>query len=210
MRDIHLQTEWLTQSTQEKQPSKRAGPETLCARMQSPLGAREATLREALDYWTRVTAPSIEREAELLEGPGRYGDEQDREVLLHRAKQMKRQMEQYRNAPHPLLAHELRRSVKKLRYETELFRIAHPQDMDWLLGALVPLQEGLGHLHDLDVRREMLEHFISDGSSSQRDAARKLLKEVSEERDEHAFEVEDALKNWQARKRFWQLKRLLE
>lgn len=57
----------------------------------------------------------------------------------------------------PKAAHALRISLKKLRYTAELLVPAFPAAMQALIAALVPLQDGLGALHDLDVLLELAE-----------------------------------------------------
>lgn len=211
VRDIHVQTEWLTQRAREqKKPSRREGSEALRSKLHSHLGSREQHLRRALEHWTTHTAPALEAATERLHGPGRYGNKQDRKVLLQRLRRLQRSMKHYERSPHPLLAHQVRKEVKKLRYEAELFHPARPEELDWLLEALEPLQEGLGNLHDADVRMELLAGFISSGSGPQRKAARKLLEEVARQRAEHASEVDHALRRWHARKSFRRLRGLLE
>lgn len=211
VRDIHVQTEWLTQSAlEQKQPSRREGSEALRSKLHSHLGAREQHLRRALEHWTTHTAPALEAATQRLDGPGRYGNKQDREALLQRVRRLKRSLKHYEHSPHPLLAHQVRKEVKKLRYEVELLHPAQPEEMDWLLEVLEPLQESLGNLHDADVRMELLAGFIASGSGPQRKAARKLLEEVGEQRAEHASEVDHALKRWHSRKYFRRIRGLLE
>lgn len=210
VRDIHVQADWLTRSAQERKPARREGLEALRSSVESHLGARERHLRRALEQWTKRTVPALQRDAQRLEGQGRYGDKESRKPLLHRLRQMKRHMKEYVNAPHPLLAHQLRKSVKKLRYEAELFHPARPDDMDEFLEELEPLQEVLGDLHDADVRMELLARFMSEGTVTQRNAARKLMTQVSEERAKHAARIDHELHRWRARNRFQQLRRLLK
>ena len=90
----------------------------------------------------------------------------------------------YAAAPDALTAHEMRKRVKKLRYEAELFRPALRRRMEALLEALVPLQELLGELHDADVRLGLLEGFAAEGTATERTAARQLLERVRRRHDQ--------------------------
>ena len=210
VRDVHVQAQWLSDEARGAKTSKRTALEALRAGVEAPLATREQGLRRALDAWKKRTEPALRRELERLKGPGRYGGRRVREQLLHRLRQVKRLMKVYQGAPDPLVAHELRKSVKKLRYEAELFHAALPQEMAKVLKVLKPLQEGLGALHDADVRLGLLEGFATRGASAERTAAQGLLEHVREERARCAHHTDKALVHWHEHKQTRKLRALLK
>ncbi len=211
VRDVHVQSEWLAQAAGGgKRGAERSGSATLRAGVESGLGAREKHLRQALTHWEKRTVPALLRETGRLEGPGRYGGKRVRRQLRRRLRQVKRLMDAYADAPDALTAHEMRKVVKKLRYEAELFRPALRRRMEALLEALVPLQEVLGELHDSDVRLGLLEGFTLRGTPAQRTAARALLEPVREERAARAAHTARELERWHAERLARGLRQLLD
>jgi CHAD domain-containing protein len=210
VRDTHVQGAWLKQAARKEKPSQRAGLEALRASVEAQLGAREKRLRRAMSRWANRTVPALLREAKRLDGPGRYGGQRVRTQLRRRLRKVERLMEDYADAPDAVTAHELRKEVKKLRYEAELFRPALRRRMEALLEALVPLQELLGELHDSDVRLGLLEGFAAGGTATERTAARKLLETVREERAERAARTAWELQRWHAEALAHGLRQLLK
>ncbi|PTL81676.1 CHAD domain-containing protein [Vitiosangium sp. GDMCC 1.1324] len=210
VRDVHVQGAWLKDVAREEKPSKRAGLEALRSSVESRLGAKEKQLRRVLARWDKRTVPAILHEAKQMDGPGRYGGQRVRRQLRRRLRKLERIMRDYSAAPDALIAHEMRKTVKKLRYEAELFRPALRRRMEALLEALVSLQELLGELHDSDVRLGLLEGFASEGSAPERTAARKLLERVRDERAERAARTARELQRWHAEKLTRGLRQLLD
>lgn len=210
VRDVHVQAAWLKQAARKEKPAKRAGFEALRASVESQLGTKEKRLRRALKQWDARTVPALLAEAKHLEGPGRYGGQRVRRQLRRRLREVKRLMEDYAAAPDALTAHELRKVVKKLRYEAEIFRPALRRKMEALLEALVPLQELLGELHDSDVRLGLLEGFAVEGTAAERSAARALQEHVREERAERAARTARELQHWHAERLVRGLRQLLD
>ncbi|QRN96125.1 CHAD domain-containing protein [Archangium violaceum] len=210
VRDVHVQGAWLAQAARKEKSSKRAGLLALRTKVESQLGAKEKKLRRTMNRWADRTVPTLLREAKQLDGPGRYGGQRVRQQLRRRLRTVERLMEDYSAAPDALTAHELRKVVKKLRYEAEIFRPSLRRTMEGLLEALVPLQELLGELHDSDVRLGLLEGFAAEGSASERTAARALLERVREERAERAARTARELQRWHAEELARGLRRLLK
>jgi CHAD domain-containing protein len=210
VRDVHVQGAWLAQAARKEKPAKRAGLLALRTSVESQLGAKEKKLRRTLSRWADRTVPAILREAKGLDGPGRYGGQRVRQQLRRRLRGVERLIEDYSAAPDALTAHELRKEVKKLRYEAELFRPALRRRMEALLEALVPLQEVLGELHDSDVRLGLLERFAAEGSATERTAARALLERVREERAGRAARTARELQRWHAEELARGLRQLLK
>ncbi|OJH38899.1 CHAD domain-containing protein [Cystobacter ferrugineus] len=210
VRDVHVQGAWLKQEARKEKPSKRASVEALRSSVESQLGAKEKRLRRELKRWDEKTIPALLSEAKRLDGPGRYGGRRVREQLRRRLRSLERLMLDYAAAPDALTAHEMRKMVKKLRYEAEIFRPALRRRMQSLLEALVPLQELLGELHDADVRLGLLEGFAAEGTATERTAARHLLERVRDERAERAAHTARELQRWRAEKLARGLRQLLD
>jgi CHAD domain-containing protein len=210
VRDVHVQGAWLKQAARKEKPSTREKFEALRANVEARLAGREKRLRRELTRWADRTVPALLREAKRLEGPWRYGGQRVRQQLRRRLRKVQRLMDAYSAAPDALTAHELRKTVKKLRYEAEIFRPALRRRMEALLEALVPLQELLGELHDSDVRLGLLEGFATEGTATERSAARKLLECVRDERAEHAARTARELQRWHAEKLARGLRQLLD
>ncbi|WNG33488.1 CHAD domain-containing protein [Archangium violaceum] len=210
VRDVHVQGAWLKQLARREKPPKRARLEALRSRVESQLGAKEKKLRRELKRWGEKTVPALLDEARRLKGPGRYGGQRVRRQLRRRLRKVEQLMEDYSAAPDALTAHELRKDVKKLRYEAELFRPAMRRRMEALLEALVPLQELLGELHDSDVRLELLAGIAAEGTATERTAARALLEHVREERAGRAARTARELQRWHAEQLTRGLRHLLE
>ncbi len=210
VRDLHVQGDWLHEAAREGKASRRAGYNALSAHVTAPLPTLEKALRRALKRWERHTVPALLDAVKHLEGPGRYGGRRVRKQLRRRLRALDGLMADYAEAPDALIAHEMRKTVKKLRYEAEIFRPAMRRKMQALLEALVPLQELLGELHDADVRMGLLESQSAEGTEAPRSAARELLERVREERAEHAAHIARELQRWHAEKLVRGLRHLLE
>ncbi|MBM7119215.1 CHAD domain-containing protein [Archangium primigenium] len=210
VRDLHVQGDWLHEAAREGKASRRAGYNALSAHVTAPLPTKEKALRRALKRWERHTVPALLDAVKHLEGPGRYGGRRVRKQLRRRLRALDGLMADYAEAPDALIAHEMRKTVKKLRYEAEIFRPAMRRKMQALLEALVPLQELLGELHDADVRMGLLEAQSAEGTEAPRTAARELLERVREERAGHAAHTARELQRWHAEKLVRGLRHLLE
>ncbi len=113
------------------------------------LPQRTRALAAAVQEFSQRTAPRVAK-AELAQR-GRLGGHRLRKELRRKLRAVEKRTQA--GALSPLLAHQLRIAVKKLRYRAELLRQALP--LSGLLAELEPLQEALGELHDLDVRRTL-------------------------------------------------------
>lgn len=210
VRDLHVQGAWLEEALLEGEPSRRAGLQGMHASLMAPLPDKERRLRRALVRWAERTVPALEQETLRLDGPGKYGGRRARKGLLHRLRQVKRRMKHLTKDLDAPTTHALRKAVKKLRYEAELFVPALCPQVKPLLKALKPLQQTLGELHDADVRLLVLQRFALRGPAAQRAAARVLLRGVREERARHATRAGRQLADWHDEKRLRELRTLLE
>ena len=210
VRDLHVQGAWLEEAARKAPSSHRAGLQELHARLMSPLPDKERRLRSALSRWAERTVPSLKRETQLLDGPGTYGGRRVRQELSQRLLQVEQLMKDCAENLDAPTAHELRKDVKRLRYEAELFLPALGREVKTLLKALKPLQEKLGELHDADVRLQLLQDFALEGPEAQRAAALELLQAVREERARHAALTRRELEDWHDEQRARALRGLLD
>lgn len=155
----------------------------------SPLRRREAALRGALRAWGARTAAEVEAAAARSGGHRRLGGKRSRKVLDRRARRLAKLAREVRDDPGPAAAHALRIAAKKLRYTAELLEAAFPDVAGPLLGALVPLQEALGDLHDADVRIARLGRLARRGAVLDRRAAARLLDLLVPQRERLAVAV---------------------
>jgi CHAD domain-containing protein len=209
VRDLHVQQDWLAQAMRQQPSKHRAGLKALHARRQAQLGGKSKQLKQALKRWAERTVPALLFQMGNLEDTHAYGGGSVRRHLRRRLKRLEKRMAQYALAPDAASAHEMRKELKRLRYALEIFQPALRRTMDALLEVLVPLQEGLGDLHDADVRLELLEHTAAEAASSEREAARKLLETVQQERALRAAEIASELQRWQSEQITRGLRRLL-
>lgn len=196
VRDLHVQMDWLSQAAHEEKPKHRAGLQALRAKREALLQPSTKRLRGELERWAGQTVPTLLRELGKLEDPRPYGGQRALRSLDKRLHRVEKRMEGYTQAGDSLSAHKLRKELKKFRYEMEIFQPAFRRTMDALLEVLVPLQDGLGELHDADVRLVLLERIASDAPSAEREAARKVLTHVQEERAQRAAEIARELQRW--------------
>jgi CHAD domain-containing protein len=180
VRDVQVQLAWL--ATCYRRLHHRERPR-MRAWITSPLRLREAALRTALRAWREQTAAEVSAAAAAITGRGRLGGKRPRKVLERRARRLAKLAREVRADPEPTAAHALRISAKKLRYTAELLEAAFPSISARLLGALVPLQETLGELHDADVRIARLGGLARRGAVVDRRAAARLLGTLRPERE---------------------------
>jgi CHAD domain-containing protein len=212
VRDLHVQAAWLDGAAgkaEKDKPGVRAGITSLRDARLAQLDAREHRLRAELERWVERTVPKLLARMDTLEGRHRFGGRRVREHLRRRLRRVQQRMEAYMDAPDSESAHELRKDVKKLRYELEIFQPAFRRTMDALMEVLVPLQDGLGELHDADVRLEVFERLAAEATPRERKAARALLSIVRDERAKRAAEIARELQRWHSEEIPRRLRRML-
>jgi CHAD domain-containing protein len=114
----------------------------------------------ALMRWKDRTAPALLDGIANEKRSGKLGGKKVARRVRKRLDSLLDRMEPVLLAPRPAPAHALRKSVKKLRYATELAEPGFPI-LSKLEDALEPLQEALGDLHDVDVRIALVRHSAS-------------------------------------------------
>ncbi|MBZ4415506.1 CHAD domain-containing protein [Myxococcus sp. RHSTA-1-4] len=212
VRDLHVQAAWMEGAAREvekEKPGARDGITALRDSRLASLDEMEARLRAELERWEDRTVPRLLRKLDTLEDPHRFGGRRVRKHLRWRVRRVRQRMDAYADAPDAASAHELRKDLKKLRYELEVFQPAFRRMVDALLEVLVPLQDGLGELHDADVRLELFERMAAEEKPRERKAARALLPMVRDERAKRAAELARELQRWHAEEIPRRLRRML-
>lgn len=212
VRDLHVQASWLegaAAKAEKEKPGTRAGIATLRDARLAHLDEREARLRKELERWADRTVPRLLKKLDALEDRRRFGGRRVREHLRMRLRRVRKAVEAYTDAPDAESAHELRKDLKKLRYELEVFQPAFRRTVDALLEVLVPLQDSLGELHDADVRLELFERLAAEAKPGERKAARALLPVVRDERSKRAEKIARELQRWHAEEIPRRLRRML-
>ncbi|MCP3058801.1 CHAD domain-containing protein [Myxococcus sp. K38C18041901] len=201
VRDLHVQALWLedvAKKARREKPQTRKGIAALGKAQLSGLAPKEKRLRSELKRWAARTLPRMLRKVDGLEDDHRFGGRRVKEPLHWRVRRVHKRMKVYMDAPDAVSAHVLRKELKKLRYELEIFQPAFRRTLGALTEMLVPLQEGLGELHDADVRLEVFERLAAGGKPQERKAARALLPLIREGRAKRSAEIARELQRWHA------------
>ncbi|WP_342378634.1 CHAD domain-containing protein [Myxococcus stipitatus] len=201
VRDLHVQSAWIrtvAAKTRKETPEARADISALGKAWLAGLADNETRLREELERWRSRTLPRLLRKVEALEDAHRFVGRRVKEPLDWRVRRVRKRMDVYADSPDAASAHALRKDLKKLRYELEIFQPALRRTLGALVKVFAPLQEGLGELHDADVRLEMFERLAARGKPRERKAARALLPLIREGRAKSSAEVARELQRWHA------------
>ncbi|MCY1017064.1 CHAD domain-containing protein [Pyxidicoccus sp. MSG2] len=213
VRDLHVQAAWLEGAAGKAEKEKRgtrAGVLALRDARMASLDEKERLLRAELKRWVKRTIPRLLEKVDALDDSAhRFGGRRVRKVLRARVRTVRKRMEAYADAPDAESAHALRKDLKKLRYELEIFQPAFRRTMDAMLEVLVPLQDGLGELHDADVRLELFERLAAEAAPTERKAARALLPQVQDERAVLAKELAREVQRWHSEEIPRRLRRML-
>lgn len=199
VRDLHVQSEWLrtvAMEARKEKPSTRADITTLGKTWLAGLEAHETRLRRELERWRSRTLPLLLRKVDALEDPHRFVGRRVKKPLDWRVRRVRKRMDVYADSPDAASAHALRKDLKKLRYELEIVQPALRRTLGALVQVFVPIQEGLGELHDADVRLEMFERLAARGKPRERKAARALLPLIRDGRAKSSAEVARELQHW--------------
>ncbi|MCE9673123.1 CHAD domain-containing protein [Myxococcus stipitatus] len=199
VRDLHVQALWLedvAKKARREKPETRAGIVSLARQRQAGLKEKEARLRKVLDRWTHSTVPRLLRKLDSLDDNHRFGGRRVKDHLLWRVRRVRKRMGAYLDASDAETAHALRKDLKKLRYELEIYQPAFRRTLGALLEVLVPLQDGLGELHDADVRLEVFERLAAGGKPRERKAASALLPLIRDGRAKRSAEIARELQRW--------------
>ncbi|MFN7135005.1 MAG: CHAD domain-containing protein, partial [Myxococcales bacterium] len=195
VRDVHVQMSWM-----HRELAARGAPGELarvCEAQRRRLPALEARLRAELRRWQKRVVPKVLAHVESLELEGPLGGNAVRKALKRQLRRIEKRIVRLLDDQDPdgERAHQLRIKLKKLRYQAELVRPAFPRRVDVVLDTLVPFQQLLGELHDVQVRAELLRRTVgSRGRSAQ---VKALLTRVEEAQLQLAAESSAELDRWQ-------------
>ena len=164
-------------------------------------------LDRAFRTWRGRTVPSLRRALVGQGGRGRLGGPAVARSVRDQLRRLERRLERARARLTPRRAHRLRVAVKEARYLVELVAPAFAGPAGRTLAELVPLQEGLGELHDTDVRVVRLARRVVAGAAPARSGAASLLRSVRRDRRRRERDLRGALDRWHLARRVRALRR---
>ena len=192
VRDLHVQLDAFTAMGDQASPLERTALRHVREHLASRLPGRTEALRAAIPKWQKDGLEALGR-LERLQPRGKLGGHRTRDRLVGELEELEARVIEAQGDPSPAPMHELRKGVKKFRYAVELLAPAMPAEAEQVLGALEPLQESLGKLHDTDVRLELVDDH-GDASTQGTDA---VLRRLRGDRDRQAQDVLRALESWE-------------
>jgi CHAD domain-containing protein len=196
VRDLQIELEWLETRASDPQERDRVG-----RALRDKLATAGARLQLALDRWSRRDAARVARVFGTARSSGRLGGGWGASRLQNDLTALKPKLKSLRAAIVPEETHALRKKVKKLKYEAELFREAYPRTVKKWTVALTALQASLGDTHDADLRCRWLDH--------NRAASARLRGLAAQEREEVTQRLAQELKSWHRQDRLGSLRRSL-
>ncbi len=197
VRDVHVQMSWMVRELNGRNAPKELN--RLNGRLKRRLPGLERRLRRELARWQRKVAPKLVEHVRALQHEGPLGGRRVRDALKRRLKRIDKRISRLLRDSDPdgVKAHELRIQLKKLRYQAELVRPAFPRRVDNLLDQLVPFQQLLGDLHDVQARADLLRRTLSSRAGTPRRVyARDVLAKVEETQVQLAAEASALLDRW--------------
>jgi CHAD domain-containing protein len=187
VRDLHVESAWLaTLPPSIRSPSVAEGLAVATARA-------EHRLENRLGRFERRTLPKLVELAQRPGGEGTLGGPRLAARLDRACERVNARAATLDAALSPSPAHRLRIAVKKLRYLAELVEGGFPARVSALLAKLVPLQEALGLLHDVDVRAARLAGLPAGPAAP---AIERVASLAAAERPERERAVRLALRAW--------------
>jgi len=192
VRDLHVQLDAFTEMGEKAAPLERTALRHVREHLEARLPGKTEALRTAIPRWQKDGLKALAR-VEGLEPPGKLAGHRTRDRLVGELEELEARVIEAQQDPSASPMHELRKGVKKFRYALELLEPGMPAEIGQILGALEPLQETLGTLHDTDVRLELVDDH-GDASSQGTDA---VLRKLRTDRDRQAQDVLRALESWE-------------
>jgi CHAD domain-containing protein len=192
VRDLHVQLDAFTAMADQGAPLERTAVRHVREALTARLPAKTEALRSAIPRWRKDGLEALGR-LERLEPRGKLGGHRTRDRLVDELEELEAKIIDAQRDPSATTVHELRKGVKKFRYALETLQPAMPGEVDEVLGALVPLQETLGALHDIDVRLELVDDH-GDASTRGTDM---VLRRLRADRDRQAQDALRALESWE-------------
>jgi CHAD domain-containing protein len=192
VRDLHVQLDAFTAMGDQGAPLERTALRHVREHLAARLPGKTEALQAAIPRWQKA-GPEALGGLEGLEPRGKLGGHRMRDQLVEDLEELEARVIAAQREPSATSVHELRKGVKRFRYALELLEPAMPAEVGEILGALVPLQETLGTLHDTDVRLELVDDH-GDASTGGTDA---VLRRLRGERDRQAQDALRALESWE-------------
>lgn len=192
VRDVHVQLDAFTAMAEKAAPLERTALRHVREHLAARLPGRADELRSAIPRWQQDGLKALGR-LEQLKPRGKVGGHRLRGRLVADLENLEARLLDAQRDPSATPMHELRKTVKRFRYALELLAPAMPTEIEEILGALTPLQETLGTLHDADVRLELADDH-GDASTQGTDA---VLKRLRADRDRQAQDTLRALESWE-------------
>jgi CHAD domain-containing protein len=176
VRDLQVQTSWLA-----------GRDDALARRREVLLRKADRSRSRAVGVWESQTLPRVLEAASSAKFKGKLSGPGVRKLLRKRLARFDKRLEAALERPDASRMHAVRRTAKQLRYLFELAQPAFRAVSKILLAELLPLQESLGELHDVDVRLRLLHD-------------KPLLREQREDRDRLVAIVAAQLTRWKNQK----------
>lgn len=192
VRDVHVQLDAFTAMAEKAAPLERTALRHVREHLAARLPGRADELRSAIPRWQQDGLKALGR-LQQLRPKGKLGGHRLRGRLVADLENLEARLLDAQRDPSASPMHELRKTVKRFRYALELLAPAMPTEIEEILGALTPLQETLGTLHDTDVRLELADDH-GDASTQGTDA---VLKRLRADRDRQAQDTLRALESWE-------------
>ena len=192
VRDLHVQLAAFAALGEKADPLERTALRHVREHLMARLPDRTEALRTAIPRWQKDGLQALGR-LEQLEPPGKLGGHRLRDRMIAELEELESRLLEAQRDPSASPMHELRKAVKRYRYSLEVLAPAMPTKVEEILGALVPLQDPLGVLHDTDVRLELVDDH-GDASTQGTDA---ILRRLRTDRDRQAQDVLRALESWE-------------
>lgn len=192
VRDVHVQLDAFTAMAEKAAPLERTALRHVRDHLAARLPGRADELRSAIPRWQQDGLKALGR-LQQLRPKGKLGGHRLRGRLVADLENLEARLLDAQRDPSASPMHELRKTVKRFRYALELLAPAMPTEIEEILGALTPLQETLGTLHDADVRLELADDH-GDASTQGTDA---VLKRLRADRDRQAQDTLRALESWE-------------
>ena len=193
LRDLQVQLAGLSRLRRKLPPEEAAVVE----QVQTTLGAarpeRVDAVRAALRRWAKRGPGALER-LEGLHPKGRLGGHRMRGRLVRQLEGLEEWAGAALADPGPAPMHHLRVAAKRFRYALEFLEPAMPAETAEIRTELIPLQNTLGELHDLDIQIGLVDRHASGASLP---AAADLLRRLQAERERSAAALLAVLIHWE-------------
>lgn len=199
VRDGQIQLAWF--EALDAAGEERKLVQALVSSHREALREDEQVLERALRIWAETEGPRVEALLGASDAQGKYGGGRELKSLRKRLHKVEQGIAALGERLPCREAHALRIRAKKVRYQAELLDRAYPKAVKPITGALTTLQDALGELHDLDVRRAEVVRFGRKMNASGRKGALQLMERLDGERRDTAAGIRDLLVDFNENRR---------